>query len=108
MRQVITAADIPRLIGRYILQLNSDDNKCLTDKKVDVPFYLEKRISFVSYGMDGIVLIGLYGNNMAFTNEAFVEYFNNYLGDSKGTRFHRLLYTDELELVFKFIKSRNY
>ena len=108
MKQTITINDLDLIAGKFILQLNSENPIKLTDHKVDVEFYLVKRINFICYGGKGIMSSDLFGNTFSYSKEDFVEMFNNYLGDSKGTRCHRLLYAKELDVVFDWMKKRNY
>lgn len=97
-----------KVVGKFILQLNVDSPVLLTDRGIDLEFYLIKRIKFVMLGGAGIIETDLFGNTMTHSKEKFIEMFNDYLGDSKGTRYHRLLYGAELDLVFDFLKKRNY
>jgi len=111
MKQTITIADLNLITGKFILELNIEDFSLkLTDDKArkNIDFYLEKRILWISYGGEGIIQTDLFGGSHTITKEKFVEWFNDYVGDSKGTRFHRILYSKELDIIFDFIKSRNY
>lgn len=108
----INLKDLNDLMGHYVLQLDEDtpDVK-LTDvsPKINLEFYLVKRVSLLAYSKKGVSVTDLYGNvNYDCTREDFVSYFNEYLGDNKGKRYHRLLTNKELDVVFDFIKSRNY
>ena len=109
MKQTITKGDLNLIVGKFIIEINSDEPTLkLTDEKVNRNFYLEKRVRWISFGGDGIIKSDLYGGSMTMTEDRFVEYFNDYIGDSKSERFHRILYSKELDVVFDFIKSRNY
>jgi len=109
MKQTITIEDLNLIVGKFIIEINTEEpNLKLTADKVDLEFYFAKRINFIAYGGDGIIRIDLYGNSSTTTCEKFVEWFNDYVGNSKGERFHRLLYNKELDLIFNFIKTRNY
>jgi hypothetical protein len=115
MKQLITVEDISRLTGRFIIQVNTDNPVFLNEvKKESLPFYFEKRVKMVAtspYNRKDetkILVVGLYGDSCEYTKEKFVDYFNEYLGDSKGERFHRLLTQKEMDVVNGFIKSRQY
>jgi hypothetical protein len=115
MKQTITIDNINRLLGRFIIQVNSDGPVFLNEvKKEALPFYFEKRVKMVAespYNRDEetkILIVGLYGDSREYTKEKFIEYFNEYIGDSKGERFHRLLTQKEVDVVNEFIKSRQY
>lgn len=108
MKQTITEKDLDKIVGRFILQLDIDKPTLLTDRGVDLEFYLIKRVNFIMFGGSGIIATDLFGNTMTRSKESFIEMFNDYLGDSKGLRYHRLLHSDELQLVFDFLKKRNY
>lgn len=116
MRFIINEDDINDLVGKFIVQMNTETpNLKLTDSKVDLEFYLVKRVRFLMYGGKGVMETDLFGNTHDYTKEKFVTVFNDYdfgngedLTKSKGKRFHRLLTGKELELVFKFLKERNY
>lgn len=109
MKQTITKEDLNLIVGKFIIEINSEESSLkLTDEKVNLNFYLEKRVRWISFGGDGIIKSDLYGGSLTITEDRFVEWFNDYVGDSKGERFHRLLYSKELDIVFDFIKRRNY
>ncbi len=115
MKQTITLDDISRLTGRFIIQVDTDKPVFLNDvKKERLPFYFEKRVKMIAHGPynrdedSKILVVGLYGDSHDYTKEKFVEFFNEYLGDSKGQRYHRLLTQKEVSIVTEFIKSRQY
>lgn len=108
MKQTITKEDLKLIVGRFIVEINTDESALKLTDKVNLDFYLEKRVRWISYGGDGIIKSDLYGGSMTMTEDRFVEWFNDYIGNPKGKRFHRLLYSKELDVVFNFIKSRNY
>jgi len=109
MKQIITKHDLKLIVGKFIIEINSDESTLkLTDENVNIDFYLEKRVRWISFGGDGIIKSDLYGGSLTITEDRFVEWFNEYIGTTKGERFHRLLYSTELDIVFDFIKSRNY
>lgn len=108
MKQTITIKDLDLIAGKFILQLNSEEPIKLTDHKLDLEFYLVKRVNFIAYGDKGVISSDLFGNTHSHSKEDFVEMFNNYLGESKGTRYHRLLYAKELDVLFDWMKKRNY
>ena len=108
MKQTIREEDLDKIVGRFIIQIDTETPIRLTDRKIKVDFYLEKRVRFISFGGQGIVSCDLYGNSYTKTNEKFIEMFNEYLGDAKGARYHRLLYADELQVVFDFMLKQNY
>ena len=113
MKLTITKADLPKIVGRFIIQLNTGDKEIqyLTDEKCNLDFYLSKRVSLITWGVtkDYIIECDLYGNPFEIQTERFLEIFNDYKFDDKsGERYHRLLTSKELDIVFKFIKERNY
>ena len=118
MRLVINKNDIKRLIGRWVIQLtNEDEDFTLLESKND-GFWLEKRISFVG-GLSSIdqhsdifinrehrvIMNGIYYCHGIFTEDEFVEHFNDYVN---GERFHRLLTSKELDWLNEKMKSNNY
>jgi hypothetical protein len=118
MRQLINKNDIKKLIGRWIIQLtNEEEDFTLLESKND-GFWLEKRISFVGaiHKIDQfpdvfvnrenrIIMNGLYYCHGIFTEEEFIQFFNNYINEQ---RFHRLLTHKELDWLNDRIKSTNY
>ena len=94
--------------GKFIIQLDTEKPVKLTDRQINLDFYLVKRVRFVMYGGKGVMESDLFGNTLSWTKEDFVDMFNNYLGESKGTRYHRLLYSAELDVLFDWMKKRNY
>ncbi|HOD09931.1 MAG TPA: hypothetical protein PKH91_04225 [Flavobacterium sp.] len=124
MKQIITEKDIPSLVGRFIVQLNNDDTEAdYTEVFRKNPFFwLEKRISFISYintfGLSEIsgkkerksyiVFNGFYYSHGVYkTPEEFVFKFNHYVdGDSKDTRYHRLLTNRELDWLNEELKKQ--
>lgn len=118
MKQTITEKDLDKIAGKFIIQIDADKPIRLTDfrmvsEKNTLEFYLYKRVRFVMFGCTDkgektMIESDLFGNTLSCTREEFVEKFNNYLGDSKGKRYHRLLYAEELQVVFDFMTKRNY
>lgn len=113
MKMQITTGDVPSLTGKFIIQINCDnENVVLSDKNWG--FYQEKRISFVC----GLKLIGFYHEHQCFDNsEDFVTYFNHYLHPNtmevdvaarKNSRFHRLLTSKEIDFVCNKMKQNQY
>lgn len=110
MKQTIVDSDIlTRLSGRYIIQLNSDDHIRLDRiSESRVSFFIEKRVSLIACEGTKVMLIDPYGGVMTYGIDEFVEFFNNYLGSSKGKRYHRLMTTEEIKVLFDFISKRQY
>lgn len=108
MKQTITIDELDLVAGKFVIQLNTENPIKLNNRGVDIEFYMEKRIRLISYGGKGIIESDLFGNTFSYTKKDFVDKFNNYLGESKGTRYHRLLYSAELDVVFNWMKKRNY
>ena len=130
MKQIITEADIKSLVGKFIVQLNDYQTEPDYSKefRANPGFWLEKRITFIGYlyGSDGypslksdgtyIINNGFYYTHGIFTQEKFVEYFNDYLiginphevggKDRKGTRYHRLLTDKELDWLNEELKKQ--
>lgn len=104
MKMTITENEVFALTGKFILQVNSDQPES-TITEANWHFIKEKRLAFVSE----LSLVGFYGEHHKFDNKAdFVEYFNNYIGTSKGCRFHRLLTNKEIDFVCNKLKQENY
>lgn len=113
MKLIITQNDLNKIVGRFIIQLNTGDNEIqyLNDSTCNLDFYLTKRIYFISWGIniDSIIKSDLFGNSYELTIERFLEIFNDYKhSDKSGDRYHRLLTSKELDIVFKFLKEKNY
>lgn len=113
MKLIITHNDLNKIVGKFIIQLNTGDNEVqyLTDYKCNLEFYLIKRIYFIAWGItkDHIIKCDLFGNCYEMSTERFLEIFNEYKhSDESGKRYHRLLTSKELDIVFKFLKERNY
>jgi hypothetical protein len=124
MKQIITKKDIPYLQGRFIVELNIDQDEpdYSAEFRKNPEFWLEKRISFVSHTsafdikkISGVKidkslvsLSGFYYSHGVFTEDDFVEFFNNYLGDSKYKRYHRLLTTKELDWLNEELKKQKF
>jgi hypothetical protein len=121
MKHVIKIKDIPTLQGKFIVQLSADHDEpdYSAEFKKNAGFWLEKRISFVGQissfdikKVSGekadkslITLNGFYYSHGVFTDEEFVEYFNDYLPLHKGERYHRLLTAKELAWLFEELKK---
>lgn len=112
MKLIITENDLSKIVGKFIIQLNSEDDiQYLTDQKCNLDFYLTKRIYFIAWGItnDHIIKSDLFGNTFEISTKRFLEVFNEYkFNDESGKRYHRLLISKELDIVFKFLKERNY
>lgn len=108
MKQTVTINDLDLITGKFIICLDADNPIKLTDHKVDKEFYLVKRVQFICYGDKGIILSDLFGNTYSMEKEKFVELFNHYVGEPIDSRYHRLLYSKELDIVFDYMKKRNY
>lgn len=94
--------DVRALHGRWVVQINTDTPDVdITEQNWN--FYAEKRISFIR----GLTFIGLWYNHGDYkTWEEFALKFNHYVeGDSKDTRFHRLLTPREIDLLCKKFKE---
>lgn len=112
MKLIITENDLSKIVGKFIIQLNSEDDiQYLTDQKCNLDFYLTKRIYFIAWGItnDHIIKSDLFGNTFEISTKRFLEVFNEYkFNDEYGKRYHRLLMSKELDIVFKFLKEKNY
>lgn len=113
MKLIITKNDLSKIIGRFIIQLNTGEKETqyLTDQNCNLDFYLSKRVYFITWGInkDCIIKCDLFGNSFEISTEKFLEVFNDYkFQDEFGKRYHRLLTSKELDIVFKFLKERNY
>lgn len=112
MKFIITKNDLSKIVGRFIIQLNTGEEiQYLTDQNCNLNFYLTKRIYFITWGInkDCIIKCDLFGNTIEKNTETFLEWFNDYkFQDESGKRYHRLLISKELDIVFKFLKERNY
>lgn len=112
MKLIITENDLSKIVGKFIIQLNSEDDiQYLTDQKCNLDFYLTKRIYFIAWGItnDHIIKSDLFGNTFEISTKRFLEVFNEYkFNDESGKRYHRLLMSKELDIVFKFLKEKHY
>lgn len=103
---IITENDVNSLTGKFVIQLNIEDQDFDLTKITNDRwgFYKEKRISFIS----GLTWCGFYSIHIKFDTAAeFVEYFNNYYKGAK-TRYHRLLTSKELDFLNEKLKQSNY
>ena len=116
MKLIITKNDLSKIIGRFIIQLNTGENEVqyLTDKNCNLNFYFTKRIYFIHYGENGTICkTDLYGYTFSYDIDKFLNIFNYYkyshMEDKDiDSRYHRLLTSEELDILFKFLKERNY
>ena len=94
--------DVQSLNGKWIIQVNSDqpDYKIT---KTNWDFVSEKRLSLVT----GLRMTGLWYDHGDFkTWEQFAYRFNHYTeGESKDTRFHRLLTDEEIDFICEKFKK---
>lgn len=124
MRQIITKADIRRLVGKFIVQLTFDQIDIDIIHAGNNGFWMEKRIAFVGildllgeHILDTedknekraakepyVILNGLYYCQGAYTHDEFVDKFNGV----DGERFYRLLTNKELDWLNTQQKERNY
>ena len=124
MRQLITKTDIRSLVGKFIIQLNSDNENVNITHGTSAGFWMEKRIAFVGildllgeHILDTedrkekraakepyVILNGLYYCQGAYTHDEFVDKFNG----ANGDRFYRLLTSKELDWLNEQQKDRNY
>lgn len=127
MKLTIQKEDLDKIWGKYIFQVDTHENwdltKCIREakiKKQNHNFWFAKRIGQFFLLESRVYHTDLYGNMYKYADsvERFLELFNDYKiisnrgseheADQTGKRFHRLLTSSELKLVFKFIKKRNY
>lgn len=112
MQMIInTSNDLEMLQGKFVLQIDSEKPD-MTLMDFNWNFVKEKRLKLISnYGF-----VNLFGNRNDFEDfDTFKKVFNSYLfkhmeakGEPGGTRFHRLLTSDELQYLFEKIKLENY
>lgn len=133
MKQLITEKDIKLLTGKWVVQLNAEQNEsCMAIKFAKNPgFWLEKRIFFVGvlYGSDGypalkrehgpqnseqwVILNGLYYTHGIYPIKEFIPYWNHYQfgkdpikwEEYKDKRYHRLLTNKELDWLTEELKK---
>jgi len=123
MRQLITLKDINKeIIGRWIIQLNEENEHADIIYGSNDDFWLEKRIAFVGqldiigrgflkeeYKKEAlIVLNGLYYCHGIFTREEFVLWFNSCLpiyDEVNDKRFYRLLTNKEIDWLTVKLKN---
>ena len=96
MKLILTKNDIFKIIGRFVIQLNTGENEVqyLTDQNCNLDFYLIKRIYFITWGInnDCIIKSDLFGNTIEKNTETFLEWFNDYkFQNESGKRYHSLL-----------------
>jgi hypothetical protein len=113
MKLTITEKDLDKIVGKFIIQLNTGDNQTqyINNGNCNLDFYLHKRIYFIMWGIkiDTVIKSDLFGNTFEMPTSKFLDFFNEYkFDDESGKRYHRLLTSRELDIVFKFIKERNY
>ena len=132
MRQIINREDFfDNINGRFIVQLSFGEDENLDISKTNNSgFWLEKRISFISFMSDDlfsdkfksklskedkggfVILNGLYYNNSPKTMTEFLHHFNGTkIGDEgfveSADRFCRLLTGKELDWLNLQMKLRN-
>lgn len=101
MRMIITQKDISSLTGKFIIEINDEEEDTFELNDKNWNFYKEKRISFIS----GLQWCGFYytHNSYKLTAEEFVEDFN-----PKNGRFRRLLTSKEMDFMFEKLKEEIY
>jgi hypothetical protein len=100
---LLSKKHVEALHGKWIVQLNIDEpDKVINEANWD--FMAEKRISFVT----NLRMVGLYYDHGDFkTWEEFAFKFNHYVeGDSKDTRFYRLLTDTEIDFLATKFKTK--
>jgi len=99
---LLSEKDVRSLNGKWIIQVNID-NPDYTITEENWGFVSEKRLSLVT----GLRMTGLWYDHGDFkTWEEFAFRFNHYLeGESKDTRFHRLLTNKEIDFISKKFKE---
>jgi hypothetical protein len=104
----ISPEEVNNLTGKFIIQLDTPREGRSFHKTINEEnwgFIKEKRLSFVC----GLTWQGFYYEHKKFkTAEEFSEYFNNYLEEYKGERYHRLLTSKELDFILNKMKQENY
>ena len=112
MKIVITEKDLANIWGKYIFQIEEGKDKLLHEliaESSNKEFYFIKRIhKYYPIDNSKILVCGLLGDSWILnkTPIEFVEFFNNYIKTSEVKREHRLLASNELDLVFEFLKKR--
>ena len=99
---LLSEKDVRSLNGKWILQVNADQPD-YTITEENWGFVSEKRLSLVT----GFRMTGLWYDHGDFkTWEEFAFRFNHYHdGDSKDTRFHRLLTNREIDFICNKFKE---
>ncbi len=94
--------DVIALHGKWVIQINTNDPDVRLNKE-NWGFYSEKRLSLITrFRFTGL----WYDHGDYDTWEKFAFKFNHYTqGESKDTRFHRLLTNQELEFLFQKFKE---
>lgn len=112
MQMLITEKDLPNIWGKYILQIEEGKDKLLhtlVSECNNKDFYFIKRIQkFYQIDETRILVCGLLGDSwiMRKTPTEFVEFINNYIKTAEIKRTHRFLASNELDLVFEYLKKR--
>jgi len=107
MKMILTdVLDINKyLIGKFVVETNGKDSP-LSPGNMD--FWMEKRISFVTYGPNSkILLAGFNYLHGSYTEEEFLVRFNR-KEDDDDPRYFRLLTSKELKILFEYINKYNY
>ena len=112
MQILITEKDLPNIWGKYIFQIEEDKDESLRTliaKSINKEFYFIKRIQKY-YRIDDskIMVCDLLGGSwiMNKTSAEFVDFLNNYIETTPTKRVHRFLASNELDLVFEYLKKR--
>jgi hypothetical protein len=99
---LLSENDVKSLNGKWVLQVNID-NPDYTINEANWNFVSEKRLSLVT----GLRMTGLWYDKGEFhTWQDFAFRFNHYIdGESKDSRFHRLLTNKEIDFICEKFKK---
>ena len=107
MKSIITDNDFHHLLGKFVIQVNSDDE--YPDLRKNIDFYLEKRIKMVTevYRRELPNLIVLAKPHlvfsMSYTKDEFIAKWNSWATEIGCKRHYRLMTKGELTILFNHL-----
>jgi len=117
-RLYITKEDIPKLVGRFLIEIDNSDHRETIMGQAIKSFFMEKRISFVTalpvragsgshlcemeYMLSGFY----YPHSPILSEDDFVEWINKGVDKEDGYTHFRFLEDDEIEAVLAIKKEK--
>ena len=102
MKTIITEKDISALLGKFVVELNVEDElKDITNitKSPNPFFYIEKRIRWICKTETGTTLAGPYYSQSFENDQEFIDHWNNF---ERG-RFYRFMSRREIAWYFQHL-----